>query len=86
MEGALEEEVEDSQLLWRVWCATMADVHLTEQLHGDGPAREVLLAQSARLEDPGQEEQERREIGRERGRGLVVSGDTQVGIQLRQTD
>ena len=60
----------------------MPDAHLAEHLDCYQPSLQVALGESARPQHPrSKDEQGREELG-ERGRGLVVSGDAQVGINL----
>ena len=82
MEGPLEEVVEDCQLLLGLRRAHVTDVHFTEELNGNRSTREILRWQGAGFQDPGKKEIERREIWRKRRCGLVVGGNTKVGIQL----
>ena len=85
MEGPLEKVVEECQLLLGLGYSVVTDVNLTEQLDGDRPTREVFGREGAGFQDPGEEEIQGREVGREMRCGLVVSGNTQVSIQLHDT-
>lgn len=74
--------IEDCQLLLRLLCPDVPDVHFTEKLHGHHSTMEELWWQRTRIQSPGEEEVQWWEVGRERGCGLVVGGNTQVGVQL----
>ena len=60
----------------------MPDTHLAEHLHGNQPALPVLLGEATSPHHPRGKDVERREEVGQWGRGLVVQGDSQVGIDL----
>lgn len=60
----------------------MSDAHLAEHLNCCQPPRQVVLGEGARLQDPRSKHKQGGEVLRERGCGLVVNGDAQVGINL----
>ena len=60
----------------------MPNVHLTEELHGHRLTMEVVGREATCPQDPRQKDEHGRQVGGERGRGLVVGGDTQVSIEL----
>ena len=86
MQRLLQEAVEVSELVQRGRSSQVMDVHLTQQLHGHGPAGEVGGREAAGTQHPGQEDEQRGPVGGERGCGLVVRGDTEVSIELRKRE